>query len=124
MKVILVIDDEINMVGLVKGFLIEKGYRITYASSGNEGLDLVKKVKPNLILLDLLMPVMDGFEVLRNLKVNKDTRNIPVIILTSSASELNKQKCLMLGAVEYLEKSFSEDILVKEIEKHITQTEV
>ncbi len=121
-KNILIIDDEKNMAYLAKSFLIKRGFEVSCALSGYEGLNLARENKPDLIILDLAMPGMDGFEVIKKLKSNKETNSIPIIILTSSISEKNKEKCLLLGAAEYLDKSFfSEDTLVKEIEEHLKE---
>jgi CheY-like chemotaxis protein len=85
-KILIVDDDEISRY-LVKGFLANQGYRLLEANGGNEGLRLARESRPNLIVLDLSMPDLDGFEVLDSLKSDSDTKDIPVVIYTSQVLE-------------------------------------
>ncbi|MFH1414967.1 MAG: ATP-binding protein [Elusimicrobiota bacterium] len=122
-KNILVIDDEEKLTAILKGFLTEGGSRVACIHSGREGLELAKETRPDMIILDLMMPGMDGFEVIRELKKNKATMNIPIIVLTSSASEKNREKCLALGACECLDKASYEDIIIRKIEINLRKGE-
>lgn len=88
------------------------------ANSGVEGLVKVKSFKPDLILLDIVMPEIDGFEVLQELKKSDETRDIPVIILTSLGDSENEEKGLTLGAVDYIHKPFKEKIALSRIAVH------
>lgn len=93
MKRILVIDDEINLGKLIKLNLeLTGGFEVTTAVDGARGMILAKNVKPDLILLDILMPKMDGFEALKRLKEDKDTADIPVIMLTAKGDEASMAK--------------------------------
>ncbi|GAI43054.1 unnamed protein product, partial [marine sediment metagenome] len=83
MKKILIVDDRSEVVELVKVTLEGEGYQTIDASDGREALEKIGKEKPDLILLDIIMPKMDGFEVLRNLKDDSNTKDIPVIMLTA-----------------------------------------
>jgi DNA-binding response OmpR family regulator len=107
MTKILLIEDDIEILNLYKtAFSIEK-FDVVTAGDGEEGLRKVKEEKPSLILLDIMMPVLDGFQVLLRLKADAATSYIPVIVLTSLADVRDAQSCLYMGAVKYLIKSES-----------------
>ncbi|MFH1353235.1 MAG: response regulator [bacterium] len=116
---ILIIDDETDTANLIKLYLEDKGFKTIVALNGPDGVNLAKEKRPDLILLDLRMPGMDGFSVMKVLKMDKETEKIPVIILTGHDTKGYREKCLMLGATEYLTKPFTEDDLTKEIEERI-----
>ena len=104
MTKILLIEDDIEILNLYKtAFSIEK-FDVVTAGDGEEGLRKVKEEKPSLILLDIMMPVLDGFQVLLRLKADAATSYIPVIVLTSLADVRDAQSCLYMGAVKYLIK--------------------
>jgi two-component system, OmpR family, alkaline phosphatase synthesis response regulator PhoP len=104
---ILVIDDEINIVELLKYNLIASGYKVIYSLNGKVGLNLAIENKPDLILLDVMLPEMDGFDVCKEMKKNKETLNIPIIMLTAKGDEFDKILGLELGADDYITKPFS-----------------
>ena len=107
MTKILLIEDDIEILNLYKtAFAIEK-FEVVTAENGEEGLQKVKEEKPSLILLDIMMPVLDGFQVLLRLKADATTSYIPVIVLTSLADVRDAQSCLYMGALKYLIKSES-----------------
>ncbi len=118
-KKILVIDDEKDLCETAQGIITAKGYVVSYALSGQEGLDKVKSVKPDLIVLDLMMPGMDGFAVAENLKKNPDTAQIPILVLTALDQEQSAKKALALGAKGYLVKPFEPDSLLFTIEEFL-----
>ncbi|MFH1593200.1 MAG: response regulator [Candidatus Omnitrophota bacterium] len=104
-KVVLVIDDQQEMCKLVKESLeIAGDYKVAMAFSGREGLKAAKSIKPHLILLDVMMPAMDGFEVLKLLKENSATKSIPVVMLTAVDNETAKLKAMQLYDEDYLIK--------------------
>jgi len=105
MKKILFIEDETALQKAFGTILRDKGYEITSALDGETGLRLAKEEKPNLILLDLILPKIHGFEVLKKLKEDKETKEIPVIILTNLEDMENVGKALELGANAYLIKA-------------------
>lgn len=119
---ILIIDDEKDTANLIKVYLEDKGFKTYVALSGPDGIKLAKEKRPDLIVLDLRMPEMDGFAVMKVLKMDKETERIPVIILTGHDTKGYREKCLMLGASEYFTKPFSENDLTKEIEEQIKKT--
>lgn len=102
---VLIIEDEEILLTALKEELSGGGYETEGAVDGIEGLDKVKTFKPDLILLDLLMPKMDGMEVLQKLKAGAETRNIPVVILTNLSDYEKISEALSLGAMDYLVKA-------------------
>lgn len=105
MKTILFIEDEIALQETLGSVLEEEGYKVIKALDGVRGLELAKKEKNDLILLDLVLPKMDGFEVLKSLRANAATKNIPVIILTNLENTDDIGRALELGATTYLVKA-------------------
>jgi two-component system, OmpR family, alkaline phosphatase synthesis response regulator PhoP len=103
-KTILVVDDEARLVSLVKAYLTEAGFRVVTAGNGREALFVARQEKPDLIILDLMMPEMDGNEFLRLYRKEQDT---PVIMLTARLDETDKVLGLELGADDYVTKPFS-----------------
>jgi len=101
---ILVIDDETDIRKVVNALLTQSGFDVIEADYGLNGYSKALDEQPNLILLDLIMPVVDGFEVLSKLKQNPITRGIPVIILTAKIDAASERKCMRLGAVDYIKK--------------------
>ncbi|MBU4332047.1 response regulator [Patescibacteria group bacterium] len=101
---ILLIEDDSFLANLYIGKFSNEGFAVIRASHGEEGLTLAKKIRPRAILLDLLLPGLDGFSVLQSLKKDLATQEIPVIVLTNSGEEENINKALDLGAADYLIK--------------------
>jgi two-component system alkaline phosphatase synthesis response regulator PhoP len=104
---ILVIDDELHIVELLKYNLETNGYKVIYALNGKDGLDLAIEKKPDLILLDIMLPEMDGFDVCKEIKKRQHIDNIPIIMLTAKSEEFDKILGLELGADDYVTKPFS-----------------
>ncbi len=105
MQTILIVEDEPTLQKALSVALEREGYEIKSALEGELGLKLAKDVKPNLILLDLILPKMDGFEILEELKKDEVTKEIPVIILTNLESSQDIERALVLGAKTYLVKA-------------------
>jgi DNA-binding response OmpR family regulator len=105
MKRILFIEDESALQKNLSDLFSQEDYETISALDGEIGLSLAKNKKPDLILLDLILPKASGFDVLKNLKEDKDTKNIPVIVLTNLESMGDIEKALALGATTYLVKS-------------------
>ncbi|MFO7818989.1 MAG: response regulator [Halanaerobacter sp.] len=106
-KEILIIDDENVIVDLVRTRLSSLGYSIRYSTNGKEGIALVAQEEPELIILDIMMPKINGFEVIRQLKDNKQTKDIKIIVLSSKQSDKDINRAFDLGADDYLSKPFS-----------------
>ena len=118
MRKILIIDDEEDLTFFVKANLeLSNKYEVLIANSGKEGIKLAKRYRPDLILLDIMMPGMDGFEVLQNLKKAADTLSIPVIMLTAKGDDDSKIKAAGLYNEEYIVKPVRIDILNTKIEE-------
>jgi len=117
-KKIVYIEDEQEMIDLVSLILSRKGYEIIGANGGREGLEIVKSELPDLILLDLMMPDLDGWDVYQQLKAEEDTSDIPVIVITAKAQSIDKVLGLHIAKVDdYISKPFSPQDLVKSIER-------
>jgi two-component system alkaline phosphatase synthesis response regulator PhoP len=106
-KRILVVDDERAIVRLVEVNLLRQGYEVVAAYDGKEALEKVDSEHPDLIVLDVMMPYMDGFEVLQHLKKNPETRDIPVIMLTAKAQDADVFRGWQSGVDCYLTKPFN-----------------
>jgi two-component system alkaline phosphatase synthesis response regulator PhoP/two-component system response regulator VicR len=104
---ILVCDDERHIVRLIQVNLERQGYTVVTAYDGKEGLEKVKAEKPDLLVLDVMMPYMDGFEVLKNLRRETDTEALPVIMLTAKAQDKDVFEGYHYGADMYLTKPFN-----------------
>ena len=114
------IEDESEMIDLVKLILSRDGFEVLGARGGMEGLQLVEDVHPKLVLLDLMMPDMDGWEVYQRLKANPTTREIPVIVLTARAQSIDKVLGLHIAKVDdYITKPFGPNDLLKSVAKVI-----
>ncbi|PIR72939.1 MAG: response regulator [Candidatus Nealsonbacteria bacterium CG10_big_fil_rev_8_21_14_0_10_36_23] len=118
MKKILFIEDEETLQKTLGEVLKQEGYEIIPALDGEAGLNLLKSEKPDLILLDLVMPKMDGFEVLKRLKADEETKDIPVIVLTNLEGIGDVGKAIELGATTYLVKAqYSLEEVVEKVKK-------
>ena len=118
MKKILFIEDESALQKAFGDILKQEGYEMINALNGEEGLKLVKTEKPDLILLDLILPKLHGFEVLEKLKADEETKDIPVIILTNLEGTDEIQKALELGATTYLVKaSYTLEEVIEKVKK-------
>ena len=114
-ETILVVEDEKNIVELVQYNLQQEGFKVLKALKGDEGLECARKQKPNLIILDLMLPGIDGIEICKVLKNNESTSHISVIILTAKGEEADKVIGLELGADDYITKPFSPRELVARV---------
>ncbi|MFN9309809.1 response regulator [Gemmatimonas sp.] len=119
---ILVVDDETEIVALVAYHLAKTGYRVSTASSGQDALELARRERPSLIVLDLLLPGMSGFDVLEQLRLDESTRDIAVIMLTARREEPDRIRGLSLGADDYLTKPFSPAELVLRVAAILRRT--
>jgi len=116
-KVLVVEDVDFNRELIVQ--LLEDKYEVIEAVNGQAGLELAESERPELILMDLSLPVMDGWEATRRLKANADLRAIPVIALTAHAMKGDKEKALAAGCDDYLVKPLDEDELMARIAKYL-----
>lgn len=110
--VILVVEDDEDIVNIVEYNLTDAGYKVLSAFDGNTGLQMARDHKPDLVILDLMLPELDGKEVCKHLKRDKETENIPIVMLTARTSEVDRVVGLELGADDYVVKPFSPRELV------------
>jgi two-component system, NtrC family, sensor kinase len=116
---ILVVDDTPTNLQVLFDVLSEQGYRVAIAKNGETALQRVQSSQPNLILLDVMMPGIDGFETCKRLKANPDTRHIPVIFMTALSDSVDKIKGLSLGAVDYITKPIQCEEVLARIQVHL-----
>ena len=115
---IVCIEDEPEMINLIQLILERKGFEVIGADGGKSGLDTVRSEKPDLILLDLMMPDMDGWEVYQKLKADEVARDIPVIVVTAKAQSIDKVLGLHIAKVDdYIPKPFSPQELLDSIQQ-------
>jgi DNA-binding response OmpR family regulator len=117
---ILVIDDQVELRRFVKLRLSRAGYKVFEASNGIEGLEQLYKVKPQLVVLDIMMPKMDGWETCRRIR---EVSDVPILILSAKGDRGSKVKGLDLGANDYLAKPFAGFELLKKIESLLSDSE-
>ncbi|MEE9913736.1 MAG: response regulator [Deltaproteobacteria bacterium] len=119
MQTLLLVDDEAANLSLLSEVL-KSDYKIMIAKDGKKAVTIAQSGQPpDLILLDIMMPEMDGYEVLRRLKSNMDTRNIPIIFVTSKGKEEDETKGLEMGAVDYIPKPFNPAIVKARVKVHL-----
>jgi two-component system response regulator VicR len=117
-KTVVCIEDEPEMIDLVKLILGRKGFELVGAVGGREGLDTVRKLKPDLVLLDLMMPDMDGWEVYQQMKADEELKTIPVIVVTAKAQSIDKVLGLHIAKVDdYVTKPFGPQELLQSVNK-------
>lgn len=114
-QTILVVDDEQDLLDLIEYNLKKEGFGVLTSDSGEKGIDLARNLRPDLILLDIMMPGMDGTEVCRIIKSDAELKNIPVVFLTARGDEQSEIKGLDLGADDYLFKPISTSKLISRI---------
>jgi DNA-binding response OmpR family regulator len=117
-KKVVCIEDEPEMIDLVKLILDRKGFELTGAAGGHEGLEVIRRVKPDLVLLDLMMPDMDGWEVYQQMKADETLKHIPVIVVTAKAQSIDKVLGLHIAKVDdYVTKPFGPQELLQSVSK-------
>jgi two-component system response regulator VicR len=116
------IEDEAEMIDLVRLILGHHGYTVIGATGGREGLELVRKELPDLVLLDLMMPDMDGWDVYHQIKSDELTRDIPVIVITAKAQNIDKILGLRIAKVEdYISKPFTPQELMERVQQVLSK---
>jgi two-component system cell cycle response regulator len=124
MAKILIVDDSKLIAHVAKTILVNRGHEVILAQDGQAGLEAAKSSQPDIILLDLIMPVMDGYEVCGHLQADKNTKEIPIIMVTSKAETADKVKGLQMGALDYVTKPFDEAELVARVNIHLRLREL
>ena len=118
-KVILIVDDDPKQLVLIRDLLRLSGYRTIEATGGEQGIELAKAKKPDLILMDILMPKVDGYTACREIKMDKATKAIPVVMLTTLDYELNKELSRDMGANGYMTKPVDRQELLDVISRFL-----
>lgn len=118
-KMVLVVEDKASLTQMLQFLFLSRGLDVQIAFNGEEALEKARELHPDLILLDIMMPKMDGFEVLERLKGSDDTLEIPVIMLTARKSRDDMRKAMDLGAVEYITKPFKAVEVVDKVLRHV-----
>ncbi len=118
---ILLVDDDKDTQYAMKYVLEEAGYQVYFANEGREALQQVESVKPNLILMDIMMPEMDGYEATRRLKATYDFKNIPIIAMTAKAMKGDREKIILAGCDDYIAKPFMTKEILQLVEKWLLQ---
>jgi len=116
---ILVVDDEADLVETIQFALELEGYNVLVASNGEEGLNIARQEKPDIILLDLMLPKLDGYKVCRLLKFDERYKSIPILMLTAKTQEKDKILGKETGANEYITKPFDMDELMAKIKSYL-----
>ncbi len=119
MTKILVVEDNENNRYLVNFMLKAKGYTVINAVTGEEGIELAEKEKPDLILMDIQLPDIDGLEATKGIRKLKENRNVPIVAITSYAMVGDQEKALKAGCTGYIEKPINPDTFMAEIEAYL-----
>ena len=123
-RVVVCIEDEPEMIDLIRLILGRRNFKLVGAVGGREGLETVREIKPDLVLLDLMMPDIDGWEVYQNMKADEELREIPVIVVTAKAQSIDKVLGLHIAKVDdYVTKPFGPQELLASVNKVLGLTE-
>ena len=118
-KRVLVVDDELDMLMVIKLRLEASGYEVVTATDGLEGLNVARKTKPDLIVLDVMLPKMNGYKVSRFLKFDEEYKHIPIVMLTALAGEEDRSTGIETGANAYITKPFETQELVDTVRRFL-----
>jgi two-component system cell cycle response regulator DivK len=118
-RVILIVDDDPRALKLLRDLLQIRGYTTLEATDGKQGVDMARAKMPDLIFMDMQMPVMDGFEATNILKANPVTKNIPVIALTALAMQGDREKCMEAGCDDYITKPLDTRAFLAKIKEYL-----
>lgn len=122
-KRILCIEDEPDMIELIRLILMRHGFEVIGANGGLEGVRMIHEELPDLVLLDIMMPDLDGWEVYQQIKADEKTRDIPVIIVTAKAQNIDKVLGLHIAKVDdYISKPFTPDALLESVQTVLAKT--
>jgi len=119
-KTVLVVEDKVSLTQMLQFLFLSKGLDVEIAYDGIEAMEKINTLRPDLILLDIMMPKMDGFEVLEKLKESPDTEGIPVIMLTARKNKEDMDRAREFGAVEYITKPFKAVEVVDKVLRHLS----
>lgn len=118
---VLIVDDELDHAEICAALLRRRGYNVAVAMSGNDAIELAHALKPDLILLDLFMPAVDGFSTAATLHGHPDTTNVPIVFLSACAEAASWTRAVELGAASFLPKPFRAHELIRCVEESLTR---
>jgi len=118
---ILIVDDAPNIVLSLEFLMKQEGYEVFAVDNGEEALDFLSRYKPDLILLDVMMPRKDGYEVCQAIRANDAMQDVRIIMLTAKGRDVEREKGLALGADDYITKPFSTREVVEKVKKNLTR---
>jgi len=118
-RVILIVEDDPKNLKLIRDLLQIRGYTTLEATDGKQGVDMARAKMPDLILMDIQMPVMDGFEAISILKADPVTKNIPTIALTALAMQGDREKCMEAGSNDYITKPLDTRAFVTKVKEYL-----
>lgn len=121
-QTILVVDDEPYMIRLLQHHLERSGYRMLKAANGREALDRIREDHPDLVLMDVMMPEINGLEVLAQVRKEPETRNLPIIIMTANAQRFTREEAEAAGVSAFLTKPFSPTQLMAEVRRQLERS--
>ena len=121
-KEILIVDDEPSIVVPIQFLMEQQGYKVMIAEKGEDALDLIYQYKPDLVLLDIMLPGIDGYEVCEIIRLDLNYRDVKIMFLTAKGREVDIAKGLALGADAYITKPFSNDELVAKVKELLEKT--
>lgn len=114
---ILVVDDEDYIQRILSFALTAEGFEVETASDGEEALEMIRECQPDVVVLDLMLPVMDGLQVLRAIRENRDTSHTPVVVLSAKGRDMDRQAALQSGANDYVTKPFNPARLIEKVQE-------
>jgi CheY-like chemotaxis protein len=115
----LLADDNPSNIETFSNYLVSRGYRLIFATDGQEAIDMIIDQNPDLVLMDIQMPVLDGISAIAQIRANPNISHVPIVALTALAMEGDREKCLAVGANEYLTKPVKLSHLVKIIQQQL-----
>lgn len=119
MTTVLLVDDSLTTRKMISELLIKQGFEVESASDGIQALEVLPNMNPDLIILDIIMPKMNGYEVCRTIKSNPETKNVPVIICSSKSEDFDRYWAIKQGADAYIAKPFKEKELIDTIKQFL-----
>ena len=118
---ILIVDDAPNIVLSLEFLMKQQGYRVHSVYNGEEALQFLEERKPDLILLDVMMPRKDGYEVCQEIRANEKLKDVRIVMLTAKGRDVEREKGLALGADDYITKPFSTREVVEKVQKYLAE---
>ena len=115
--VILVVDDDVDLSGIIRLILTSAGFDTFVANSGQEALDWLAANRPDLVLLDLMMPDINGFTILRKMRANEPTKQLPIVVLTAKADQETRDETRSMGADEFLTKPINANSMIDHVKR-------